>query len=143
MSTATLLTALFWISILTLVYVSAGYPVAARLLGGMLRRRVRVAPDREYLPTVTILIAAFNEARYIVETVTNKLELDYPADKLRIFVLNDGSTDGTDEIVDRYAEKGVKHHHVAGRGGKNVAINKTWHLVESEIVVFSDANSIL
>ncbi len=93
----TLLTAVFWLSILALAYVYAGYPLLAKLLGGSLRRTVRAAEPGTYLPTVTVMIAAFNEARHIETTVRNKLESDYPTDRLRVVVISDGSEDGTDD----------------------------------------------
>ena len=82
-----------------LVYVYAGYPLLARLLGSLVRRRVWAAVPGEHTPTVTVLIAAYNEAAHIEATVRNKIEQDYPADKLDIIVISDESDDGTDDIV--------------------------------------------
>jgi len=74
-----LLSAIFFFCVLMLVYVYAGYPLLARLLGGFVRQRVWSATPGEHLPTVTVLIAAFNEAAHIEATVRNKLTQDYPA----------------------------------------------------------------
>lgn len=93
-------------------------------------------------PTVSLLISAYNEATVIEEKIKNSLVLDYPAGKLQILVLDDGSTDGTDEIAGRFAGEGVVHCRIDGRGGKNVAINEAWPQVTGEIAVFSDANSL-
>ena len=89
---------LFWISISIIVYVYIGYPLLVFLFGKLLPKPIE---KREYLPFVSILIAAYNEADVIEDTVRNKLELDYPADKYEVLVISDGSDDGTDEIVDK------------------------------------------
>ncbi len=57
----------------------------------------------DYLPTVTVITAAFNEAGHIEGTVRNKLTQDYPADRLDMIVVSDASDDGTDEIVSKLA----------------------------------------
>ena len=76
------------VCVVLLAYVYFGYPLLAKLLAGLLRRRVAAAPHE---PAVTVLIAAYNEARHIVETVRNKLAQDYPADRLEVIVVSDGS----------------------------------------------------
>src|SRR5262245_13405511 len=88
---------LFWCSLGWVVYVYAGYPVLAALLRGIVNRPIR--RDTSLEPRVSILIAAFNEAKVIEQTLRNKLDLDYPMDKLEILVVSDESTDGTDEKV--------------------------------------------
>jgi cellulose synthase/poly-beta-1,6-N-acetylglucosamine synthase-like glycosyltransferase len=133
---------IFWISLLLGVYPYALYPLAVKLLGGGLRRRV-LARD-EHLPRVTVLTAAFNEARHIEATIRNKLAQDYPAELIDVIVISDESTDGTDDIVNRIAaETGrVRLLRQAPRAGKTSALNLAMPGVQGEIVVFSDANSI-
>lgn len=106
-----------------------------------MRDKHLISSNEEARP-VTLLISAYNEAMVIEQKIKNSLALDYPMDKLQIIVINDGSSDGTDKIAQRYVSRGITHHRVEGRGGKNVAINETWALVRGEIVVFSDANSL-
>ncbi len=87
---------LFWISAGVTVYVYAGYPILLWLLQGV----VRAAPRREPIePSVSLLVAAYNEAAVIADKIRNSLALDYPADKLEIVVASDGSKDATAEIV--------------------------------------------
>jgi cellulose synthase/poly-beta-1,6-N-acetylglucosamine synthase-like glycosyltransferase len=133
---------IFWVSLLLGVYPYALYPLAVKLLGGALRRRVQAAD--EPLPRVTVLTAAFNEARHIEATVRNKLAQDYPAELIDVIVISDESTDGTDEIVARIAaESGrVRLLRQTPRAGKTSALNLAMPDVRGEIVVFSDANSI-
>ena len=125
-----------------LVYVYAGYPVLARLLGSLVRRRVWSAEPGEYLPTVTILIAAYNEAAHIETTVRNKLDQDYPVEKLDIIVISDESDDGTDGIVTGIADPRVRLIRQIPRAGKTSALNLAMPSATGEIIVFSDANSL-
>src|SRR3954463_3043629 len=81
------------ISIVLALYPLAGYPLVIALIGAVRPRRGRRASHQ---PTVTVLIPAFNEADCIGRTVQNKLDQDYPADKLQIVVVSDQSDDGTD-----------------------------------------------
>ncbi len=141
-----MLSAIFFFCILTLVYVYAGYPLLARLLGGMVRHRVWAAEPGEHLPTITVLIAAYNEAAHIEATVRNKLEQDYPADQLDIIVISDESDDGTDDIVAGImAGSGDPHVRLIRqepRAGKTSALNLALPEAAGEIIVFSDANSL-
>jgi len=137
-----LLSDLFTICILMLVYVYAGYPLLTRLLGGLVHRRVWRAAPGEYLPTVTVLIAAFNEAAHIEATVRNKLGQDYPADKLDIIVISDESDDGTDDIVTDIGGPRVRLIRQVPRAGKTSALNLALPQAGGEIIVFSDANSL-
>ncbi len=133
---------IFWVSVTLLVYVYAGYPLLARLLGALVNRRVRAAAPGEHLPTVTVMIAAYNEATSIEATVRNKLQSDYPADRLQVIVISDGSDDGTDSIVQGIADPRVRLLRQEPRAGKTSALNLAMPQVTSEVVVFSDANSL-
>lgn len=118
------------------------YPLLAAALAKLVNRRV--AADDSYLPRVTIVIAAYNEAAHIEDTVHNKLQQDYPADLLDVIVVSDGSTDGTDEIVARIAaaDPRVRLLRQEPRQGKTAALNQAVPQAMGEIVVFSDANSL-
>ncbi|MCP4572875.1 MAG: glycosyltransferase family 2 protein [bacterium] len=133
---------IFWVSLALLAYVYAGYPLLARLLGAVVNRRVNAAVPGEHLPTVTVLIAAFNEAAHIEATVRNKLESDYPADLLDVVVVSDESEDGTDAIVNGIGDPRVRLLRQEPRAGKTSALNLAMPEVTSEVVVFSDANSL-
>ena len=135
-------TAVFWLSLLGLVYVYAGYPLLAWLVGAVLDRRVQAAAPGAHRPTVTVLIAAFNEARHIGTTVRNKLAQDYPPGKLDVIVVSDASEDGTDDLV-RAIDGGRVHLlRQEPRAGKTAALNLAMPHATGEIIVFSDANSL-
>jgi cellulose synthase/poly-beta-1,6-N-acetylglucosamine synthase-like glycosyltransferase len=133
-SAVVVLAVLFWVSLASLVWTHAVYPAFARGLARVLRRPVRKA-DVE--PTVTLVIAAYNEEASIGRRIENLLELDYPADKLRIVVTSDASTDRTEEIALQYPGVEVVSN---PRGGKVAAQDRAVRQTDSEIVAFSDAN---
>jgi cellulose synthase/poly-beta-1,6-N-acetylglucosamine synthase-like glycosyltransferase len=124
--------------VLIILYTYFGYFLAVIVLGKLLRKKVN---KKDIEPHVSILIAAYNEARGIEKKILNTLSLDYPREKLRIIVVSDGSTDGTDEIVQSYAASGVELMRVEGRVGKTEARNQAIAAIEGDIIVFSDATT--
>src|SRR5690349_19609560 len=89
------------------VYSYVGYPLLLKLLG-LGRARRRAAPRFEQWPSISITIPVHNEARVIAGTLERILELDYPAERRQILVVSDASRDGTDDIVSRFAARGVE-----------------------------------
>ncbi|HPF70443.1 MAG TPA: glycosyltransferase family 2 protein [Candidatus Krumholzibacteria bacterium] len=132
----------FWFSVAMLAYIYAGYPLLIRLVGNLQARRVRRGEPGVYTPGVTVMIAAYNEAAHIEATVRNKLASDYPADRLEVVVISDGSDDGTDAIVQGIGDPRVRLIRQEPRAGKTSALNLAMPSVSSEVIVFSDANSI-
>lgn len=133
---------MMWILFLVGSYPYLGYPLLAYVLGELRRRSV--SANSEYRCSTTVVISAFNEAGSIRETVLNKLQQTYPAELLDVLVISDGSDDGTDEIVLAIAndQPRVKLIRQEPRKGKTAAINLAMEKVTSQIVVFSDANSM-
>ncbi len=127
-----------WVALALLVWTHVGYPIFAFAWA-------RVAPRHldtfEIEPRVALIIAAHNEADVIEAKLENALALDYPREKLRIIVTSDASDDGTDEIVKRYASRGVELVR-AERGGKVNAQDAAVRLLDdaTEVLAFSDAN---
>nr|WP_198683474.1 glycosyltransferase family 2 protein [Peristeroidobacter agariperforans] len=130
---------IFWCAFAWILYVYVGYPIALALISTIYRRPVRSA---EHTPRVTIVIAAFNEAAHIAQTIQNKLDLDYPRELLDIIVVSDGSTDGTDDLVKGFASQGVKLIRQEPRQGKTAGLNLALAQATGDIVAFSDANSM-
>ena len=131
---------LFWICAALLVYTYFLYPGLLWLLTG---RRQEVRPDwPERWPTVSLIIAAYNEKPVIRDKLENALASDYPADCLQIVVVSDCSDDGTDEIVGEYAGRGVVLERTSQRAGKTAAQNAGVGRADGDILVFSDANSM-
>jgi cellulose synthase/poly-beta-1,6-N-acetylglucosamine synthase-like glycosyltransferase len=134
---------LFWISAGFAIYVYIGYPI---LLCG-LRVFVRASPRRQPIePSVSLLVAAYNEAGVIEEKIRNSLALDYPANKLDVVIASDGSKDATADIVRSFAaaEPGrVRLFHFEKNRGKTQVLNDVVKELRSDIVAFSDASSML
>ena len=129
---------ILFVSVAGVLYPVVGYPLILLVISKLRSWPVRKA---SYLPQVTILIPAYNEAECIARTLENKLEQDYPPEMREIVVVSDASDDGTDEIVSRYAQQGVKIIRREVREGKASALNAAVASVTSEIIIFSDANS--
>jgi biofilm PGA synthesis N-glycosyltransferase PgaC len=130
----------FLICIFLIAYVYVCYPVLLAILARVFPRKK--SANSSGTPTVTLLIAAHNEAATIQQKLENSLSLDYPPAQLQIVVAADGSDDGTVAIVEQYAERGVVLSYQPERCGKMTAINRAMALAQGEIVVFSDANNV-
>ena len=134
------MTCLFWLSVLTLVYIYAGYPVAVWVLARLFGHE----PKRKHLtPTVSLLIPAYNEEAHIEQKLRNSLALDYPTERLEIVVASDGSTDRTNAIVKQFQGQGVRLLEMRDNIGKSAMLTRTVPLLKGEVVVFSDTSSEL
>lgn len=143
----------FWLAALAVVYTYFAYPILLMMLSAL--RQLRA--DLRYvaqggsrrsdtsaatpLPTVAVLVAAYNEERHIAERIRNLLALDYPADKLRIYIGSDGSADATNRLVDDARHERIVFRPFQQRRGKPSVINDLAALAQEEILVFTDANT--
>ncbi len=143
MNWLTILYIIFWASVFLIFYNYFLYPLLLKLLLKV-QRKQNLEVDESFLPTVTLVISAFNEEKVIEQKIKNSLELDYPSDKLTVVIISDASTDKTDAIVEEWAKrnKQIKLVKMKERRGKTMGLNKTVGELDSEIVVFSDANAI-
>jgi poly-beta-1,6-N-acetyl-D-glucosamine synthase len=91
---------------------------------------------------VSIIIAAYKEAKVIGTKLQNTLALNYPLDALEIIVVSDGNEDNTVQIVESFKHRGVISSHSRERKGKMAAINRGIEQAKGEIVLLSDANSM-
>lgn len=134
----------FWIAAGFPVYVYFGYPIVLWGLQAIFRSSASRQPVE---PSVSLLVAAYNEAAVIAEKIRNGLALDYPADKLEIVVASDGSKDATAEIVRSLAEGEpvgrIRLLNFETNRGKTVVLNDAVPQLRGEIVAFSDASSML
>lgn len=131
---------MFWGAVIGVSYVYFGYPL---LLGAVsFFHRRRAAFDETYEPSVSVIIAAYDEESVIGEKIENSLRLEYPRDRSEIIVFSDASTDRTGEIVKGYADQGIKLLRIEGRKGKTHCQNEAVKIASGEIMVFSDANSM-
>lgn len=130
---------LFWVSLIIVLYVYFGYLIIAAGIAIFLNRGVIKGFEN---PFVTVLIAAFNEQEVIEETIHNKLNQNYPKDRLEILVVSDSSNDKTDDIVRSIKDSRVRIIRQEPRAGKTSALNLAVPQAKGEIVIFSDANSL-
>lgn len=134
----------FWISLFVVFYTFFGYGIVMYFLI-KIRRAVKgkrvIAEKGSYTPTLTLMIAAYNEADIMEEKIKNTLALQYPADKFTIIIITDGSSDATPDIVARYPQ--IKLMHKPERAGKIAAMHRAMKEVTSEVAVFTDANTFL
>ncbi len=126
---------------LLFVYPFAGYP-AVMWIWSKLRHAEAEPPEPAEYPEIALIICALNEARVIGGKMENSLQLDYPAGRLHIVVVNDGSTDGTAEIVRRYTERGVELIDRQVRRGKVTNLNEVIQARPEPLIALSDANVI-
>lgn len=134
----------FWIGISIVLYTYLGYPVILFFLVKLKRLKnnaVPPTPSEEQLHDLTLVIPCYNEEDYIEEKIKNCLELNYPPNKLSILFVTDGSDDGTNEIIKKYPE--VTLSYSPERRGKNAAVNRVIKTINTPIVVFCDANTML
>jgi cellulose synthase/poly-beta-1,6-N-acetylglucosamine synthase-like glycosyltransferase len=131
---------LFWGSVGLMGYVYVGYPLLLAALRQWCRRPVRRSQTE---PRVCLLITANDEGTVIEAKLRNSLQLDYPAERLRIVVASDGSTDRTNELVRAFAGRGVALLAFPERRGKIAAINDAMSILGEEVIVLSDANTFL
>jgi biofilm PGA synthesis N-glycosyltransferase PgaC len=134
---------LFWVSLFIIFYTYIGYAMLLFVIVKIVRIfRSNNNPSALYeLPTVTLIVAAYNEAYCMEEKITNTLALKYPKNKLSIIFVTDGSTDETPTIVAKYPS--IQLLHQPNRNGKIVAVHRAIQTVRSEITVFTDANTLL
>lgn len=132
---------LFWVSVAGIVYPYAGYPVLLSVLG-RLRRRPAL-PVTPTLPTVSMIVPVHNEGKRIAAKLANTAALDYPAERIEVLFVSDGSTDDTAEFIRRGATPRMTLIEMPQRGGKAAALNAGLANARHEILVFTDASIML
>ncbi len=139
---ALLLTACFWVCLGGVAYVYFVYPLVIWCLSHWFgRRQDAPAIAREELPSLSLLIAAYNEEAVIEDRVKNALGLDYPPEKLEIVIACDGCSDCTAVTARRYARRGVRVLEYGQRRGKAATLNAAFAELKGDIVMLSDANT--
>jgi glycosyltransferase involved in cell wall biosynthesis len=124
------------------LYAYLGYPLLLWLVSrGHKVRPIPVPPTA--WPTVSITIPVYNEEAIIGGTLERALAVDYPPERRQILVVSDASTDRTDEIVRRFATRGVQLLRLPVRAGKTAAENAARQHLRGEIIVNTDASIVI
>ncbi|HEX8334055.1 MAG TPA: glycosyltransferase family 2 protein [Segetibacter sp.] len=134
---------LFWVSLAILFYTYAGYAMLLYLYNNI-SKMLKPTPAEQVVfePTVTLIVPAYNEAESLKAKIENSLALKYPADKLFLLFITDGTDDGSEQLLQNYNNY-ITHLHQNERLGKMAAINRAMQHVQTPVVIFSDANTVL
>ncbi len=136
---------IFWLSLFIVFYTFMGYGVFLYFLVKIKRyfkgKPAIITPINDLLPNCTLVVAAYNEELFIEEKIINSLQIKYPPGKLKLLFVADGSTDRTAGIISGYPQ--IQLLHQEGRSGKIAAVHRAMEYVDTEIVVFTDANTFL
>lgn len=124
----------FYASLIGIIYVYAGYPVAMWLLARWHPRHWKVAP---ITPSVSIVLAVHNGVLLLPRKIQNLLDIDYPNIK-EIIIVSDGSTDGTAELLARQQSSLIKAIVLAEHVGKAVAVNAGVAQATADVILFVD-----
>lgn len=142
----TVLIILFWLSIFIVFYTYLGYGlllfIMVKVKETFHKPKPLHFPQNKDLPNVTLFITAFNEEDIIDAKMQNSIELDYPSEKLNIVWVTDGSDDGTNDHLEKKWPQAIVHYQPT-RQGKTAAMNRGMRLVNTPIVIFTDANTML
>lgn len=145
---------LFWACLLLVAHTYVLYPAVLVLVCAAVqinrdwrylrtrRDRRAPAPAVETLPGVSLLIPAYNEARHLSDKLANIRALDYPRDRLEVIFVSDGSTDGTNAILQGIEDPMIRTVMLADRGGKANALNHAVDQAKHELLVLSDAATL-
>lgn len=133
---------LFVASAWTIIYVYALYPLFLIVAGNLVRRPKAEPMSDEELPTVSILIPAYNEEKVIAHKIESTLALDYPRNKLELIVVSDCSTDATDTIVQEYLDKGIRFIRNETQKGKIATLSELGSNEKTDVILITDANAI-
>jgi cellulose synthase/poly-beta-1,6-N-acetylglucosamine synthase-like glycosyltransferase len=138
-----ILPAVFWIALALVLHSYLLYPLIAISIGrrGKAQSGSLQPASNAHVPTVAIVVAAYNEERHIAQRILNLLALDYPPELLQIHVGSDGSSDGTVPLAQQHANHRVRIHAFPQRRGKASVLNDLLRQVDADIVVFTDANT--
>lgn len=137
---------LFWAMLLIVFYTYIGYGILLYIIT-RLKRLIKgkkieaVLPADDDLPTMTLMICAYNEEDVVAEKMENTRALDYPKDKFRIMWVTDGSNDCTNELLKAYPEVDIIF--TPERRGKSAALKHGLRELKTRYVVFTDANTMI
>lgn len=128
-----------WVSCFIIFYNYAGYALIIFLLNRLRTKKKFTTP--EYYPSVSFIVAAYNEEDCIERKILNSLEQNFPSNKIEFIFITDGSNDATPDIIKKYPS--IQLLHSNERKGKSAALNRAVSNAKNEILIFSDANTTL
>jgi cellulose synthase/poly-beta-1,6-N-acetylglucosamine synthase-like glycosyltransferase len=133
---------IFWVSLATVAYSYLIYPAFLALFAWFFARPTKT--QEGYTPSIGVLVPAYNEEKVIARKIENILSMDYPPQKISVWVGSDCSDDKTDEIVQSIAATDPRVHFWRSpkRGGKTGIINGLAPQIPSDVILLTDANTM-
>lgn len=129
------------VCIFIIMYVYSLYGLLISFFARLARGKTGPEPVAGYLPSVTVLLTVHDENEKIGPRIKNLLDLEYPQNRLQILVASDGSTDGTNEIVEKIEDDRVELFATRDQAGKTACQNLALARARGEIIVFTDAGT--
>lgn len=123
---------------LTFAFASLYVTILFFLLFARNRKNLRILPPLSSLPSITLIVPAYNEERTVSRTLRHLQCFDYPKEKLELMVVDDGSTDHTFDVASRF--KGLTMLKKKN-GGKASALNHGLRFAKGEVVGCVDSDS--
>lgn len=124
---------------LAILYILFGYPLLLAWLSKSRARAVRREPVR---PFVSVIIAVHNGEQFVADKLRSVFAVNYPRGQMEVIVVSDGSTDGTETIVEQFAGEGVTLLRLP-RGGKPAGVNAGIAASKGEILILTDVRQTL
>ena len=136
---------IFWIALFLLIHTYLLYPLLLNFIGKNKPQNKTVFDYTDDLPTISILLAVYNEEQVIREKIETTFKTNYPQEKIYFLIGSDACTDKTENIINEYKEKYSNLTLVpfGGRTGKPQIINELQKRTQSELLVITDANVFL
>lgn len=135
---------LFLIAGFCIIWAMGGYSFSLKIIGKLKKIKPIESTDRK--PTVTVMVVAHNEESVIAEKLKNLIMNDYPRNKIKYLIASDNSTDNTNQIVmdfiAAHRDLDITLYTSKEHKGKTNAQNEAQKMVDSEILVMTDANSM-
>ncbi len=128
----------FWSVLLLIVYTYVVYPLFAMVVGPSVTASVEAD-----LPQISFLVPAHNEATVIVRKIENFNQIDYPPDRIELVIADDGSCDGTADLVRPYLDTRIRLLSSVDRRGKAYSMNRLVSDARYPYLFMSDANVML
>lgn len=133
-----LISLVFWVAFVLFLWTYFGYPLLMALWAKAAPKPIN---GQDWLPSITLLIPAYNEIDVIRRKLQNSVSLDYPNDKLEIMLVDDGSDDGTLAVAEEFErEYGITLIRKPVRSGKMSSVNLGFERARGDVVVLSDAS---
>ena len=134
----------FWSASALVAYAYAIYPALILQIARISKRipGTGLSISAVELPSVTVIVSAFNEDVHIAARIQNLLQQDYPADRITILIGSDGSSDRTVEIARGFSDPRLTVFAFETNRGKASVLNDCVARARSEVLVFTDANTV-